>query len=498
MAFSIIAFLGAGLPGWITFLIVLVILAGLVVAFAYQYRKVGPNEVLIISGGRGQTVRQPDGTVREVGYRTHLGGGTFVIPFMEKVQILSIEMINVEVKTPEVYTINGVPVKIEATAQVRINNDPEFIRMAAEQFLGTGPDGIRDITRQNLEGRVRAVLGTMTVEEVYQEQDAFAGKILASAQADLGRMGLVLAAVNLQGITDAMGYLEALGRPRIAQVKRDAIVAEAEAEKEAKMKTAIAKKEGDIARFKGETEIAEANKNFESQKAFFEVETNEARARADMAYDLQRHRMMQEIKKEEGKTKAIEKQQAIVLQEHEITRREKELDAEVKKQADADRYNAEAKAEAEAFKIKTEADARAEAARAEGAAEAEAMLKKAEAWREYSQAAMFDMLMKQLPELAAAVAEPLSKVDKITVVNTGGDDSKLGLSKVTGEVTNVLAQLPALVESLSGVDVKQLLNKLPQSGSRTETGTGAGSSDDARKVKAKAKAKSSKSPKRKK
>ncbi len=462
MTTSLITFLGAIGSGWYVLIVAVIIIAAIVTAIALQYKKVGPNEVLIISGGRGQTVTDPDGSTRQIGYRAHLGGGVFVMPFVERVQVLSIEMINLQLKTPEVYTANGVPVMLESTAQVRINNDPEFIRMAAEQFLSQGPDGIADITKQILDGCVRAILGTMTVEQVYQEQKGFAEKVLNTAQQDLGRMGLVLVAFNFTGITDAQGYLEALGRPRISQVKRDAVIAEAEAEKEAKMKTAIAKKEGDIARVKGETEIAEANKNFETQKAAYEVEVNESRAQADMAYDLQRHKMMQNIKKEEGKTKAIELEHSIVLGKHEVARKEKELEANVKKQADATKYEAQAKAEAEAFRIRAEAEARAQAARVEGAAEAEAMMKKAEAWGEYNQAAMFEMLMQNLPDLAAAVSEPLSKVDKITVVNTGGEDSKLGLSKVTGEVTNVLAQLPAVVEGLSGVDIKQLLAKLPQ------------------------------------
>jgi len=479
------AFLGAGSSFWIGLIVVVLVIAAIVVALALQYKKVGPNEVLVISGGRERTVTEPDGTVRKVGYRTHLGGGTFVIPFVEKVQVLSIEMITVQIKTPEVYTVNGVPVKIEATAQVRINNDDEFIRMAVERFLSLGVEGIRDIASQVLDGSVRGVLGTMAVEQVYQEQRDFSEKVLTTAREDFDRMGLVLVAFNFTGITDTQGYLEALGRPRIAEVKRDATVAEAEAEKEAKMKTAIAKKEGDIARLKGDTEIAEANKSFESQKAAYEVEINESRAQADMAYDLQRHKVMQNVKKEEGKTKAIEKEQSIVLIGHEVTRREKELEATVKREADAKKYELQAMSEAQAFKIRQEAEAEAEALKVRGAAEAEAMLKKAEAWSEYNQAAMFEMLMSRLPELAAAVSEPLSKVDRITVVNTGGDDSKLGVSKVTGEVTNVLAQLPALVEGLSGIDVKELLNKFPQGQSNksrsAEEMTSKGQPDEAKK-----------------
>ena len=286
-------------------------------------------------------------------------------------------------------------------------------------------------------------------------------------------MGLTLVSFALTSIKDTQGFLEALGRPRIAQVKRDATIAEAEADKESAMKSAGARKEGEIARLKGEAEISEANRDFEISKALHEVTINDNRAKADMAYDLQRHRLNQELKKEEYKVKIVEKEQAAVMEEREIKRMEKELTANVQKPAEARKVEDRLRTEADAYRIQKEAEAKAEATRIEGkvrcelikqqgAAEAEAMMKKAESWQEYSQAAMFETLMAKMPELARAVTEPLSKVDKITLVNTGGGDGSFGASKITGEVAKVLAQMPDVIESLTGVDVKSLIAKIPE------------------------------------
>lgn len=472
MAASLFTYLGIG-AGWYL-LIVIVVLAGLfVLAMVLQYRKVGPNEVLIISGGKRQTLTEPDGTVRTVGYRTHIGGGTFVLPLVEKAQVLPIEMITVSIETPEVYTAKGVPLMVEATAQIKVSTDEHSLRKAAEQFLSMGPNGIMRIAREMIDGCVRSTLGTMGVEEIYRDQKGFAYQVIETLAPEFQKMGLVLVSFALSSIKDTQGFLESLGKPRIAQVKRDAAIAEAEADKESAMKAAGAKKEAEIARLQGETEIAEAGRDFETQKAQYEAAINEQRATADMAYDLQRHRQNQELKKEEYKVKIVEKEQAAIMEAKEIVRVEKELEANVKKPADAKKYEAMLHAESEAYRVQKEAEAKAEADKLDGAvrsqlikqlgaAEAESMKQKAESWQKYTQAAMFEMLMAKLPELAQAIAQPLSKVDRITVVNSGGEDSSLGVSKVTGEVAKILAQMPEVIESLSGVDVKKWLSNLPQ------------------------------------
>jgi flotillin len=453
--------------GVVAFIIIVIILL-----IAKCYRQAGPNEALIVSGGRRRTVVEPDGTKREIGYRIRIGGGTLVWPLINKAQILPLDIFTLEVETPDIFTAQGIPVTTTGVAQVKVDSFSEAaIRTAAEQFLGKGLDGMRSTAHQILNGHIRAVMGAMKIEDVYKDREAFAQKTLGLMERDFGKLGLVALSFALAEIRDAQGYLEALGRPQIAQVKHDAVVAEAEAQMDTIMKTAKAKKEGEIARIKGETEIAEAQRDYEVRKAEYTASISEKKAKADIGYELERQKMNQLLKKEEYQVKLIEKDLAIKVEDLEGTRKEKELESNVKKPAQARKYQTQVEAEAESYRIEMEARGRAEAeklegevkanlARLQGAAEADAMVKKAEAWREYSQAAMFDKFMTILPDLARAVSEPLSKVDKIVIVNSGPGQG-LGASKITQEVTNVLAQLPPVIESLCGVDIKKLLEKLP-------------------------------------
>jgi flotillin len=451
----------------ILFGIILVVLALLVLLLAKQYRKVGPNEVLIISGGRKRTVIAPDGTKTKIGYRYRLGGGTFVLPFLETVDTLPMEAITMRIKTPEVLTHGGVPLMAEAVAQVKIDSSEVSIRLAAEQFLGLGKDGIKDVAETVLEGKMRDAMGTMTVEEIYKGRDAFAEKVTQGTQTDFGRMGLTLMSFALKDISDTQGYLDALGKPQIVAAKRDATIAEAETEKEATIRASEARKEGEIARLAAEALIAKAQWENEAKKAASQVEVNEKKAKADFAYEIERSRLNQEMKKEEAKVQLIEKQEAIKIEEFEIVRKQKELDANVIKPADARKYQIKAEAEAEEFRIQAEARGKSDALKLEGVAEAEkakqlgiaeaeSMLKKAQAWEKYNQAAFLEMYLKMLPELAKAVSEPLSKVDKIVVVGGG---KSLGTTKITGQVAEVLAQMPEVVKSLTGVDLKEYLKK---------------------------------------
>jgi flotillin len=430
---------------------------------AKQYRKVGPNEVLIISGGRKRSVIAPDGTKTKIGYRYRLGGGTFVLPFLETVDVLSMEVITLNIKTPEVLTNSGVHILAEAVAQVKIDSSDTAIRSAAEQFLGVGKDGIRDVSGNILEGKMREVLGTMTVEKLYKSRHEFAEQVINAAQNDFSRMGLIIMSFALKDISDTQGYLDALGKPQIAAVKRDATIAEAETEKESIIKSSEAKKEGEVARLQSDALIAKAQWENEAKKAESQIKVNEKKAQADFAYELERYRLSQQIKKEEAKVKQIEKEESIKIEELEISRRQKELDSSVVKPADARKYQIKAEAEAEGFRIQAEAKGKAEAMRLEGEAEAErakqkgiaeakAMIKKAQAWEKFNQAAILDKYLENLPELAKAVSEPLSKVDKIVLV---GGDQTTGATKITGQVANILAQMPEVVESLTGVDLKK-------------------------------------------
>jgi flotillin len=455
------------LVSWLIIIgIIVVVLALILIVLATQYRKVGPNEVLIISGGRKRTVTAPDGTKVKVGYRYRLGGGTFVIPFVETVYTLPLDVVTLNIRTPEVLTHSGVPIMAEGTAQVKVDSSDTAIRLAAEQFLGAGKEGIRDVSLNVLEGKMREVIGTMTAEEIYRSRHEFNARVYDAIRDDFARMGLVMLSFALKDISDTQGYLDALSKPQISAAKRDAAIAEAETEKEATIKSSQARKEGEVARLAADALIAKAQWENEGKKAESQVAVNQKKAQADFSYELERNRLSQQIKKEEAKMKAIEKEEAIKIEELEIARREKELESSVVKPADARKYQIKAEAEAEEFRIQAEAKGKAEALRLEGEteaellkkkglAEAEAMLKKAQAWDKYNQAAILEMYFDILPELAKAVSEPLSKVDKIVVV--GGSDKSLGTTRITAQVAEVLSQMPEVVKSLTGVDLKKYL-----------------------------------------
>jgi len=455
--------------GWITLLVILGIVIAVAVVFATNYQKVGPNEVLIVSGGIKRKVVEDDGTERIVGYKMRIGGGSFVMPFIQTAQVLPLEIFTVQVKAADSLTKNGIHLNAVGLSQVKVGSSEGEIRMAAEQFLGRGATAIKEVTNQVLEGQLRAYLGSATVEEIYQNRDEFNTRLAKDAGDEVSKMGLELISFSLIEISDTQGYLDALGKPQIAAVKRDAEIAEAETDKEAAIKTAESRMAGDVARLRAETEVAKANRDFEIARAGFAAEVNQKKAAADMAYELERQRGAAVLKEEELKVRIIERKKMIELEDLEISRKEKELEATVEKTAVARQKQVQTEAQAEAFRLEAEAKGRAKAARMDaeaeaealrmkGEAEAEAMQKKAEAYAGYNQAAVYEMLFKILPDLARAVAEPLSKVDKMVVIDSGSDSG--GASKVTGQVANVLAQVPSVIEAISGLDITKLGEKL--------------------------------------
>ncbi len=468
---------------------VVVIIGLILFAQAKQYRKVGPNEVLIISGGRMRTA-EIDGERVKVGYRMQIGGGAFVMPFRETAEVLPLETYTIHIKTPEVLTRQGVHIIAEASAQVKVASNENAIRRAAEQFLGRGADGIREVAEHILEGYVRSTIGSMTPEEIFQKRDDFAEQVRSNAQKDFERMGLELLSFNLGDISDTQGYLNALGQPRIAQVKRDAAVAEAETEKDTIIKTAQARKEGDIVRFQVESEISKAGRDYELKKAEFQADINQRKAQSDAAYDLERHKQAANLKKAEYQARLVEKEAAIKVEAQEIKRRELELEASVKRPAEARKFQVETEAAAEKSRLAFEAEGRAVAQKAEGLAEvevkkaaglsrieftrklgeaeADAMAAKAEAFKSYNEAAVYQMVVEKLPELAKAISEPMSRIDKMVVVD--GGDGKSGVTHLTRQVAEILAQLPDVVQTLSGVDLKEFAKKALNKGEVKETG----------------------------
>ncbi len=450
---------------WIVAAVAVVLVVALVVLWARNYRRVGPNQVLVISG-RTSTVLDAEGRKQKVGYRLQVGGGTFVMPLMETAEVFPLEVFSISLRCPEVLTAQGVLISAEAQGQVKACGEEPLLHRAVENFLSKGSSGITYVAQEVLEGHMRGILGTLTVEEIYAQREEFAHRVRVAAQEDFGRLGLDLVSFSLKDISDSQGYIAALGARRIAEVKRDATIAQAETERDAAINASQARKEGDVARLAAETELAEATRDFEVQRAEYQAAVNVRRARADIAYDLERAKLSEALKRQEYGVRLAEKELAAQLEEKEIARREKELESTVKRPAEAMAYQAKLEAETEAFQKELEAKGRAAGVRLEGASQAEALLArgkaeadamrlKAEAWKQYTDAALAEMVIKALPDLARAVAEPLAKVDKIIMV---GDAD--GAPKITGQVASVLAQLPPVIENLTGLKLQDLIRKV--------------------------------------
>ncbi|MGM7634692.1 flotillin family protein [Bacillus sp. Hm123] len=481
---------------WTIIGVVAFLLVALVGVYVSKYKTAGPDEALIVTGSYlGNKNVHVDDSGNKI--KIIRGGGTFIFPVFQQSEPLSLLSSKLEVTTPEVYTEQGVPVMADGTAIIKIGGSIGEIATAAEQFLGKSKEDRENEAKEVLEGHLRSILGSMTVEEIYKNRDKFSQEVQRVASQDLAKMGLVIVSFTIKDVRDKNGYLDSLGKPRIAQVKRDADIATAEAEKETRIKKAEATKEAQKAELERATEIAEAEKENQLKVADYRREQDVAKARADQAYDLETARAKQEVTEQEMQIRIIERQKQIELEEKEIQRRERQYDSEVKKKADADRYaveqaalaektkqmteaeankyRVEAMAKAEAEKIRLDGLAKADAERAsgeteadiirmKGLAEAEAKRKIAEAFEHFGEAAVLDMIIKMLPEYAKQVASPLGNIDKITVVDTGSDSQNGGANKITGYTTNLMSTMQESLKASAGIDVKELLENLSGKG----------------------------------
>jgi flotillin len=414
----------------------------LVIAFAiwaHQYTKVGPNEVLIISGRRGR---------KGPGYRIIRGGGTYVAPFREKVQRLSLELLQFDVRTPDTYSMHGVPVQVDGVCMVKVESSDTGIERAAEQFLSRGREDIVRTAMQAVEGHLRSAIGSLSVEDIYRERKRLVAEVRSLAEPDLDAMGLQIVSLTIRNVTDKQGYIEALGRPRTAQVKRDAVRGEAEAEREAR-----------AARYLADTQIEASRRDFETNRSKYELEVQNHKAQADLAYELQKAITSQQVRAEQLQVEIVERLKAIELMDAEVNRRKRELEAQVLEPANAEARKIEVLADAEKERLAALGAGDADARRLKGLADAEAMTAKAKAWSQYNEAAIADRLFSILPQLAAAVSEPLSRTEKIVMI--GGNGSGPGASKISAEVAKVVAELPEMIEALTGVKFEELLKRVP-------------------------------------
>jgi flotillin len=436
--------------------------------FASMYRKAGPHEALVVYGFRGTRVVK--------------GHGTVIFPMIEGCRELSLELMSFDVApVQDLYTKQGVAVTVEAVAQIKVKSDPLSIQTASEQFLTKTPDQREGLIRLVMEGHLRGIIGQLTVEQIVKEPEMVADRMRNTCADDISKMGLEVISFTIKEVRDKNEYIVNMGRPDVARIKRDADVAAAEADRDTAIKRAEAQRASAIARAQADQERvlaetlsqakqAEAQRDLEIKKAQYVEFIKKQQAQADKSYEIQTNIMLQQVTAEAVKVQQIEREQQIKVQEAEIMRREKELIATILKPAEIERQRIETLANAAKMRLTVEAEGQAAATRVQGEAEADIIFKKgdaearamnvkAEAFQEYNQAAVVDKLLTGLPEIVSALATPLSKVDKITIVSTGDGDAA-GAHKITGDVTRIAAQVPALFEALSGMKMAELLSKV--------------------------------------
>lgn len=416
---------------------------------------VGPNEALVVSGGCcGADTK-----------KTVIGGWAWAWALVSDVQSISLEVMTLNPRCDSVETAQGVAVTVTGVAQVKVMTEPELLKTACEQFLGKGRREIENVILQTLEGHLRAILGTLSVEEIYKDRDSFAALVREVASPDVGRMGIEILSFTIKDIFDQVEYLNSLGKAQTAKVKRDADIGVAEAERDAGIREAECQKQKMDISYQAQTNIADSSREFQMQKAAFDQEVNAKKAEAELAYELQAAKEKQRIRNEEIQIDVVERRKEIDVEEKEIQRKDKELIATVKSPAEAESYKVETlaqgkrtqtvyQAQAEAEKIKMIGGSEAAAIEAIGKAEAERMRQKAAAYKMYGDAAMTALILEALPKIAAEVAAPLAKTEQIVLI---GDDG----NNVAGEVSKLVGQLPPAVQALTGVDLSGVLTKIP-------------------------------------
>jgi flotillin len=484
---AILIILGTGIA--LLFILSLIIIR----IYANILRKVGPNQALIVYGRGG----------------THIvtGRAIPVIPLFNRAQEFSLELMSFDVAPTQVlYTTQGVAVNVEAVTQIKVRSDEQSVKTAAEQFLSKRQEERENLIRLVMEGHLRGIVGQLTVEDLVKDPESVGAKMLRTVTPDMDKMGLEVISFTIKDVRDENDYITNMGRPQIVEIRKQADISAALAQRDTQIEQANAAREAAIARAKADQERvkaeaesealqAESRRTLALKRAAFDAEVKKQQATADKAYDIQANVTQQQVIAEAVRITEVEKQAQIKVQQAEIQRRELELQATIQKAAEADRRRIETVAGAERQRLMLEAQgqadavktrglaeaeanrargladaeiirarglAEAEVIRAKGEAEADAMQVKATAFHEYNQAAVLDKLLTGMPDIVRAIAEPLSKVDKVTIVSTGSTNQDgVGASRLTGDIVNMVAQVPALFELLSGTQVGDLLKHVP-------------------------------------
>lgn len=480
------------MPGFIsgTTIVIVVAVILVIVLLCMGYVKAPPDMAFIISGIKKKS-------------KIVIGKASIRIPFFERLDKLNLRLIPIDVKTSNaVPTADYININVDATVNVKISNEPEKLRLAAENFLNKNTEYIAGVAREVLEGNVREIVGKMKLEEMVSDRQKFATLVKENAEPDLAAMGLDIISFNVQNFVDGNEVIENLGIDNIVKIKKAAAIARAESERDIKVAQASADKESNDAAVAAQTEIAKKQNELAIKKSELQMEADTKKAMADAAYEIQKEEQRKTIEITTANADIAKQEREIELKQKEVAVKEQALEAEVKKQAEADKYAAQQKADAALYQRQKEAEAKqfeiqhaaeakqyeaqrdaeaqkaqAEAARyakeqeaegiravgeaeakaiqAKGLAEAEAMEKKAEAYAKYNKAAVAEMMIKVLPEVAGKIAEPLSQIDKITII--GGDGGSNGVDQVAGNVPAVMAKLFESMKEATGIDLADIV-----------------------------------------
>ncbi|KAF5400175.1 Flotillin [Paragonimus heterotremus] len=427
---------------------------------------VGPSEALVISGG----------CCGAANVRTIIGGWGWAWWCVTQVQKISLGVMTLNPKCENVETSEGVPLTVTGVAQVKVMRDNKLLQAACEQFLGRKPNEIQHTILQTMEGHLRAILGTLSVEAIYRDRDQFAALVRDVAAPDVGRMGIEILSFTIKDVYDRVEYLNSLGRAQTAVVKRDADIGVAEAERDAGIKEAECDRAKLDVRYAADTHIANSTRDFQMQKASFDQEVNTARAEAELAYQLQATKEKQKIRTEEVNISIVERRKQIEIEEKEILCSEKKMDATVRRPAEVEAYRLQQIAEghrqqkillaqAEADGIRARGRANAASILAIGNAEAERMKLRADAYNKYGEAAMLSLILDSLPRVAAEVAAPLSRTKEIVIMGGSCGNGSSGtvnqLTSLGRDFATMMGTVPQAVRALTDVDLSKTIAKIP-------------------------------------
>lgn len=415
---------------------------------------VGPDEAVIVSGGCLSSTKK----------KMIIGGWAWVGWWITDKQYLNLNIMTLFPYCENVETLLGVPLNVNGVAQCKIMKEEEFLKIAAEQFLGKSEQEIRYAVQQTVEGHLRAILGTLTVEEVFKDREKFAAMVREVATPDLAGMGIEIVSFIIRDVFDHVQYLSSLGKAQTAAVKRDADIGVALANRDAGIREAECEKAAMDVKYDTDTKIENNSRMYQLQKANFDKEVNTAKAEAELAYELQAAKISQMIKKEEIQIDVVERKKQIEIEEREVERNERELRVVVRLPAEAESYRVQTIAEgsstsvveaakADGERIKLTGTAEAVAIEEVGKADAERMRLTAQEYKKYGDAAILDMVLNAIPEIAAEVCAPLAKTEEIVLL--GGNDS------ITSEIGRLVSQIPPSVHALTGVDLSKVLEKVP-------------------------------------